>query len=388
MSDQEPLGGVDAAMEMFNNMSQDDPGGGAPLAGFSRPDAPVPQPDDGLPADAAPPMPQPDLTDPPPPEPPDTADIPDHVVRKGDKAIATWKQLNAELAAYKSRVSEIEQDRELKDAQLKELQEKLESGPKPEDVEAIKKRVEELEDELGKIDISRSSRFQELYDKPIGDVFGKIVHQFVKAGHTQETAVQKARSVFKPGLQDPQALTQVLEDESSLTVGAVSALLDEREMLVQRRADALENWRQEQAAGAEDNKRREAATISEQLNKHAAAGFDRALKEGSWLYKDGTDDRWNEGVKARRDAVMGFIRGGKPDELAYLVAEGVASPTYRQLANRYKAEADDLRSQLERIGGNRPGVGGSSAPPSSGAPTAPEAPKDFRGFIDQEWANM
>ena len=391
MSNEEPqeAGGVDAAMQMFESM---DSGGGAPLAAFSRPDSqPKPQPEQQPEQQPAAPASGGPMLDPPasPPGAQPVVDVPDHVVRKGDKAIATWKQLYAELDSYKSKVVEIEQDRELKDARLRELEEQLGKAPKEADLEAARKRAAELEDELGKIDVARSPRFQEMYEKPIRELFGKVVQQFMKAGHPQELAVQKARLVFKPGMQDPQALAQVLEDESSLVVGAVSALLDEREVLAQRREDALENWRQEQAAGAEDMKRREAATISEQLNKHAAAGFGRALKEGSWLYKEGVDDNWNNGVKARKDAVMGFIRGGKPDELAYLVAEGVAAPTYRQLANRYKAEADDLRDQLARVGGNRPGIGYSSAPPAaSGAAPQQPAPTSFRDVIDREWSDM
>ena len=376
------MSGLDAAMQLFNSID-DAPQGGAPLAAFTRPvDEPAPSPQ-AQPLSQQPAVPQDPPATPPGADPLPLGDVPDHVVRKGDKAIATWKQLNAELDTYKSKAAEVERDRELLTAQLKELEEKLAAAPKAEDVEAAKKRAAEYEDELGKIDVTRSPRFQEMYEKPIRELFGKVVQQFMKAGHPQELAVQKARLVFKPGMQDPQAIAQVLEDESSLVVGAVSALLDEREALAQRREDALENWRQEQAAGAEDMKRREAATISEQLNKHAAAGFGRALKEGSWLYKEGVDDNWNNGVKARKDAVMGFIRGGKPDELAYLVAEGVAAPTYRQLANRYKAEADDLRDQLTRIGGNRPGVGGGApAAPGTGAPAAPT---NFRDYVDATW---
>jgi len=378
----EEIGGLDAAMsELFGGdagqpqpqpqpapQPAEDDFSGAPLSQFTR--------------DAAPAKPE----DPPPrqPLPTDTSDIPDHVVRKGDAAISGWKQLRAELDAAKARAAEIERDREMKDLKLKELEEQLGKVPKEEDLAAARKRAEELEDTLGKIDVTKSKRFQELYDKPIHEVFSKVVRQFMKGGHSEENALAKARQIFRPGMQDPQALSQVLEDESSLVVGAVSALLDEREMLAQRRDEALANWRQEQAAETEDRGRREAATISDQLSKAAQTGFERAAKEGSFLYQSGSDPKWNEGVKARQDAVLGFIRGGKPDELAYLVAEGVASPVYRNAYARVKAENEDLKAQLASISGSRPGMGEQSGP-STMQPSQPAPPESPMAALEQLW---
>ena len=374
--------GLDMAMTAFEGLDEaapapspdpapeDEPAGGSPLADFEMPGA------------------APKLEDPPPPPAPpanDIAGIPDHVVRKGEAAITGWKQLRAELEAERKAKADIDRDRELKDLRIKELEEQIAKVPKQEELEAARKRAAELEDTLGQIEITRSERFKELYDKPINEVFGKVVRQFIKGGATQEQAIAKARSVFKPGMQDPQALSAALEDESSLVVGAVSALLDEREVLAQRRDEAIQNWQQERAAGEQDRIRRDAATISDQLTKAAESGFSRAVKEGSFLFQEGADPKWNEGVKTRRDAVMGFIRGGRPDELAYLVAEGVASPVYRNAYARVKAENEDLKAQLAAISGVRPGTGAGSRPAAAVPASSPPVPATANEFIDLTW---
>ena len=110
------------------------------------------------------------------------------------------------------------------------------------------------------------------------------------------------------------------------------------------------------------------------------------MKEGSFLFQEGEDPKWNEGVKTRRDAVMGFIRGGKPEELAYLVAEGVASPVYRNAYARMKAENDDLKAQLASISGVRPGMGAGSVPGSGAPPAQVAPPATANEAIYQIWA--
>ena len=381
--DETNAGGVEAAVEMFDSFDM-------PMqreAPAPKPQVEQPDPTDemlGAPLSPKPATAPVSEMDPEPArKPQDTQSIPDHVVRKGDKAIETWKGLHAEVDSAKARIIEIERDRELKDAKIAELEEAMKTAPKKEDIEAERKRALELEDTLGKIDVTKSKRFQELYDKPIASVFSKVVQQFMKAGRTQDQAVEKARRIFKPGMQDPRALSAELDDESSLVVGAVSALLDEREQLAQRREDALQNWRQEQAAEAEDRTRRDAASVSELLTKAATTGFDRALGEGSWLFREGEDPKWNAGVKARKDAVLGFMRGGKPEELAYLVAEGVAAPVYRKAYERAKAEVEDLRSQLASTGRLRPGVGDSR--PQGQPQAAPSRPATLSEAVDNEW---
>ena len=57
------------------------------------------------------------IQDEPPPEPaaplPIKGDeaVPDHVVRKGEEAIRTWKQLRAELESERQKVADVERDR-------------------------------------------------------------------------------------------------------------------------------------------------------------------------------------------------------------------------------------------------------------------------------------
>ena len=325
---------------------------------------------------------------PPPPLPaPADEPVPDHVVRKGDEAIKTWKQLRAELEAERLKALDIERDRQLKDQELSELKKKLESAPPAEEIEKLKKELDEKENFIGQVEITRSKIFQEQYDKPLNELFGKVVRKFMQSGHDQNASVELARKVFRPSMNSPQALEQALPDESAVTIGAVSSLLDDRDVLAAKRDEAINNWKQTREASAAEERRRASTEIGQQLTKVSEVALDSVVKDGSWLFKPGQDPQWNEGVEARKNAAIGYIRAGKPEDLARLVFEGIASPVYRKGYEQLKAKYDDLKSKYEAIAGRgRPSLSG-HAPAPSGVPSrVAQAPASVGQAIDQLWA--
>lgn len=332
------------------------------------------------PASPAPATPAPATPTPPPPA-PDLSGIPDHVVRSGAESINTWKDLKSRLRVAEQKVVDMERERALKATEDEELKKKLENAPSQEAIDKANARIEELEDEVGRMDVSRSRRFREMYDKPLEDCFGKVVTQFVRAGHTKEDAVSLARQVFRPGMSDPQTLLRALDDEDQLTIGAVSTFLQERDVLAQKREEALTHWREEKAAEDAERATRERAEMSSALRNSVERAFERATSDGSWLFKTGEDELWNKGVEARKNAVRAYVREGKPDDLTLLIAEGVAAPVYRRMLEKAHAENQELRGQLERFAGVRPSVGSGGGAPPPAQPAQRAATLD--GFLQE-----
>ena len=130
--------------------------------------------------------------------------------------------------------------------------------------------------------------------------------------------------------------------------------------------------------------RRTSSEIGAQLTRVAQSGFESATKDGSWLYKEGSDEKWNAAVKARKDAAMGYLRAGKPEDLARLVAEGIVSPVYRKSYEQLKVAYDDLKAKYEGGITRRPSLSGRAPASVDGAP-APEKISSVSDFVAKEW---
>lgn len=365
---------------------------------FEAEDVPADEQPAGLPPVGSPPSAPPPPPPPPPPafvpidppapgaplEPTDDDAVPDHVTRKGDAAVTTWKAARAEAKALKQRVEDVERDRAVKETELAELRKKLETAPSEEKLKELEERIKNYEDELGRIDVTRSRVFQEQYVRPVNELFSKVVRTFVKAGRDERQAIELARAVFKPGMADPRELERALPDENSVTIGAVSALLEDRDALVAKHDAAIQDWRQTREAAELEERRRAASEMGAQLTRVSEGAIEAAVKDGSWLFKPGEDEGWNRSVQARRDAVAGYLRAGKPEDIARLVAEGIASPVYRKGYEQLRAAYDELKGKYEAVVSGRPGVR-NSAPAPDGGPAPAARPKNMDEFLAQEF---
>ena len=317
-----------------------------------------------------------------PPE--DLTGVPDHVVRKGEKSITTWKQLRAERDELERKVVDTERDRLLKEQELAELKEKLEKVPSEEELEKLKEELETTKSRLSQVDLAGTPEFQEQFDKPINELFGRVVQKLMQAGHEEKEALSLARKVFRPGVTSPQSIEEVLPDESSVVVGALSALLENRDPLLQKREEALKEHQQTMEALQLERNRKASMDISAQLTQVAEKAFEDVGKGGSWLFVKGADEKWNEGVEARRNAALGYLRAGKPEVLARLIFEGIASPVYRKSFEKVKADLDDLRKKYEAVTSRRPGLE-ARAPARPGEDPPEAAPTTVGGIVDRVW---
>ena len=318
-----------------------------------------------------------------PPE--DLTGVPEHVVRKGEKSITTWRQLRAERDEFARKVVDTERDRLLKEQELAELKEKLEKVPSEEELEKLKEELATAKSRLSQVDLAGTPEFQEQFDKPINELFGRVVQKLMQAGHEEKEALSMARKVFRPGVTSPQSIEEVLPDESSVVVGALSALLESRDPLLQKREEALKEHQQTMEALQLERNRKASMDISAQLTRVAEKAFEEVGKGGSWLFVKGADEKWNEGVEARRNAALGYLRAGKPDVLARLIFEGIASPVYRKSFEKVKADLDDLRKKYEAVISRRPGLE-ARAPARPGEDPPEAAPTTVGGIVDQVWS--
>ena len=149
---------------------------------------------------------------------------------------------------------------------------------------------------------------------------------------------------------------------------------------------AAQTRQQERARISTEEQRQASTDISNQLTQVSQHAFETVAKDGSWLFKEGEDPKWNEGVKARKDAVMGYLRAGNMPDLARLIAEGVAAPIYRKGYEQMKAAYDDLKSRVEGTAVRRPSVGGHA--PASDAPRQKAPIRSIDDAVDLLWDHM
>ena len=373
---------------MFGGGVDADPGEAAPQAPqASGGPAPETEEDPGFLGGFKPIDPAPEKPAAPPLPPVVDEVVPDHVVRKGADAIKTWKDLRAKVDESERRAADIERDRLLKEQELEELKKKLESAPSAEEIEALKRQLQEKEDFIGQVDVTRSKVFQETYNRPLDELFAKTVRTLEKTGHDHDSSLALARKVFRPGMNDAQKLEQELPDEPATTIGSLMAILDDRDVFAQKRDEAIANWRQTAEASRLEEQRRTSTEIGQQLTRVAEQAFDAVSKDGSWLYQRGQDPKWNEGVEARRNAAIGYIRAGKPEDLARLVFEGIASPVYRKGYEQLKAKYDELKGKYEAIANRgRPSLSGHAPAPADVPSRVAQAPASVGQAVDQLWA--
>ena len=89
-------------------------------------------------------------------------------------------------------------------------------------------------------------------------------------------------------------------------------------------------------------------------------------------------------MQARRAAVLGYLRAGKPEDIARLVAEGIASPVYRKGYEQLRVAYDDLKSKYDAMVSSRPGLR-NRAPAPDGAPAPAARPRNMDEFLEQEF---
>lgn len=320
-----------------------------------------------------------------PPAPPAPAEVEEpepSEIKNNPKARNAWTQSKQERKALKAQAAALE-------AEKAELQKQLtaaKASPSvtPEEIEVLKAEKTQLEERVGKLDISQSAVFRQQYDLPINELFNKSLSALVHAGKSQEAAKQLLQRLIRPGT-DAATIQEMLQGEPPMLQGMLYQNALQAAELQKRRTTAITDWRSTRAQLQEEEQRQAQASFAQQMETHVSTGVDALRTEGSWLYKESAvDQKWNATIAQRLDVVKGILKTATPEVVAKYVADGVAAKTYREWGEANAKRVRALEAELRSMGVSRPAVGAreeAPPPPPPAKPVTPATPDDFLGTM-------
>lgn len=264
--------------------------------------------------------------------------------------------------------------------QLKEASEKLSrtqaDAAATEELVKIKAELEkatakskQLEDDLGKLDLSRSPTFRSKYDDKINQLGGKMTQTLVSEGVEQADAVNLVRQVLAERRQSTRE--RLIADTAPGLAGTLAALALEVDGVLQSREAALKEWRATSAAIEETTTRERIAAMTGKVDQVVTKAVDEAVKLGNPYFKTTDNAEWNSGVANRQDKLKGILLAGDFDQIAPLVAEGLTAADLRLRFAALLKQKKEADAQLAEVLKGSPKFGGVQVP---GAPPAPKGP--------------
>lgn len=227
-------------------------------------------------------------------------------------------------------------------------------------------RTKDLENQIGKLDLSKSSAFKEKYDRPIWDLRQQLAGDLAANGASNDDAAKLADAVIVAESSDE--IVDMLSRFPSAVQGMAIYKWQEANSLYQQRDVALDEWRQTQA-GLDQVATKETAVMSAQRRQELCdTGFDRVAKVVNF-WSDPAFDKYKQAQEAN---VKAWYSQASDDQLAAAAIEGalVAPFAYSQieaLQNRV-AELEGVLQGHTRL------VSPPVAPYYSGVPTPPPPP--------------
>jgi len=254
-------------------------------------------------------------------------------------------------------------------ARAKELETQLEQE---------RQKAKQLEDELGKIDLTRSPAFRSQYDDKINQVGGKMVQTLIAEGVDQNEAVNFVRQVISET--KPAARERLIRDMAPGLEGTLSGLAIQIDEVTQTRAAALEKWRETQAALSEVETRQRVAEITGKVDEVTGAAVDEVLKLGNPYFMKTGDTDWNTEVDNRVSQVKGVLLTGDFGKIAPLVAEGLTAADLRHRFAVLLKQKRELESELDSVLKGSPRLGTRAAPAHYENPAENQAIKEGMSF--------
>jgi hypothetical protein len=278
------------------------------------------------------------------------------------------KTLRTEVQQLREKLTQVEaaaQD----SARAKELETQLEQE---------RQKARQLEDELGKIDLTRSPAFRSQYDDKINQVGGKMVQTLISEGVDQNEAVQFVRQVIAET--KPAARERLIRDMAPGLEGTLSGLALQIDEVTQTRAAALEKWRETQAALSEVETRQRVAEITGKVDEVTGAAVSEVLKLGNPYFMKTDDADWNKEVEQRVAQVKGVLLTGDFAKIAPLVAEGLTAADLRMRYSALLKQKREVDAELDAVLKGAPRLGTRAAPASFENPADSQAIKEGQSF--------
>ena len=234
-------------------------------------------------------------------------------------------------------------------------------------------RIKALEDDLGKIELSRSPAFREKYDAPIERKCLEIAAVLEQNGVPKEEAQQRAYELVSA---DPGQLAESIATLPTLAQGEIGiAARDARKIMVDRESELAE-WRKSQVGLDEVQRRQDNVRFAQhaaELADKAIAGIRALAPDAGQIPAYAVTDKDFAAERDAREAAFKewFVRAPEEQKVSAMLEGFMAVKTYEML-QQTMLENIQLKQQLAaRMGAALP----RSTPAAPTPPPPPEPPK-------------
>lgn len=326
------------------------------------------------------------FTTPPPattvtPTAPGAEGVPDHVKAQGEKAVETWKSLKDERNLFKTERDTLKTRAEQAEAKLAEAAQQALSATEKQELETLRQRAIELEDKMGKYDLTATQGFKEKYDSKLDALYSKGVRILMARQIPQDEAVKVMREAFT----QPDRRDAVLMDLPGSVQGAILSLVTDMDVIREDREGAVTHWKEQKELLKEEGSRAASFQIARDAVQDTTAAIQAVTQEGNWLFQTSEKDpEWNDQVDKRRLTVQAILRSSSPVELAKWVAEGVTAKVTRDLYATTYARLREVTSELNSVVKRKPSLGGGMRVPAAPVAGKPKPISPDR-FLENEF---
>jgi len=236
------------------------------------------------------------------------------------------------------------------------------------ETEALRKQVAELEDRIGRIDLEQSVGFRREFVEPAQKARASAIRLLVRwAGKNDKEAAEAADALFaaEPSAQQDMILSLPPNIQQQMT-----NFVDVYEEVQSGRKAALESWRSKMAAMQEHERRSSQLTASKELSGAVDGAITALQSAKNAFFTPSADGKNAQDVEQRIQTLRGVMEAADVNQVARLVAEGIAyaglTEQYGKLRRAYVA----LREWAARVQGARPPFT-ATGDPGAASPAAP-----------------
>lgn len=325
------------------------------------------------------------------------SDAPPEARKEGSPQANAWTAIKRDLKQTRAENQRLQQE-----LQAAKAQAEAKPAVDPQvltEVENLRQQVQQYEDQIGQIEITRSKTFQQRYDAPVHNLRAKAVRNLsMLSERTPEDTTAMLQALEQAG--SLAEARQMLSGESPDVRSAALMALSEIKEAVGVREQAVQDWRNTlPAIETEADRVSEGETLSRIVDTTSSVLKEMAkpIEEkgaGSWIFMDIPDDvEW----AARKQNLLSVARSACRDakvvptpELAKIILDGVAAPTYREFGEKQYRRAQELEGILARRNRAIPRVQGGETGERTPAPNTPVVvkPLDPQSTLDTMLRNF
>jgi hypothetical protein len=257
----------------------------------------------------------------------------------------SWAAMRAQMNAYRRQAEEhLNKFNRLVESTKKIQEEKTGFGEQLNQKDA---RIKELEEEIGRTDLSKAPAFREKYDDPLTQVRDDIARTLVDNGYSQDQAVSLAGDVLTA---DRDQLPQMISELPTHVQGILMVNADRAESLWAERDRALEQWRTSAEGLAAVEARGSALVNAQRIDQLAQSAINvvrrmSATQNAIPAYQV-VDPTFVSDREAKEKMFTSWVQQAKDEEKYAAMLEGFMAPkTYEMLENTMR-ENMELKQAL------------------------------------------